>query len=319
MLKMRWQRKPEAATGTAMGIYDRDYYRGDRNFGTWLSPHRVCQWLIVINVVCFVIQLATRVRPEFLDGPFTNFLDLRVDRVLKGEVWRLVTYAFLHSDDIWHILFNMLALWWFGRAVEEIYGPKEFLAFYLVAAFFSGLTHFGYELAVHGVAGAHPAIGASGAVTAVMMVFAMHYPKTTVLLFFIIPVPIIVLMVLFIFADVLGFIGARPGSNIAFAAHLGGALFGFLYYKFHWRILRWWPSRMSMRPQRLTRPKLRVFQEPDPDDTALADPAGEVDARLEAQVDAVLEKVAKFGKSSLTDREHQLLLKASEVYKQRRK
>jgi membrane associated rhomboid family serine protease len=302
-----------------MGIYDREYYRGDRGYGAWVSPHRVCHWLIIVNVICFIIQMATRDQPIRLDGPFTNALDLNVDRVLHGQIWRLLTYAFLHSDDIWHILFNMLALWWFGRAIEDIYGPKEFLAFYLVSAVLSGLAHLGYEIAVHGVAAAHPAIGASGAVTAVMVVFAMHYPKTTVYLFFVIPVPIIAVIVLFIGLDMLGLIGARPGSNIAFAAHLGGALFGYLYCKFQLRLLRWWPTRMSMRPQRYNRPRLRVFREPDPDDTALSEAVNEEDERLEAQVDAVLDKVAKYGKSSLTDREHQLLLKASEVYKQRRK
>src|SRR5262249_7598556 len=106
--------------------------------------------------------------------------------------------------------------------------------------------------------------------------------------------------------------------HIAFAVHLGGALFGFLYYKFQFRVLNWWPSRMSMRPHRHGRPRLRVFREPDTEDAAVASPSG-ADEGLEAQLDTVLEKVDRFGRSSLTDREHQVLLKASEVYKQRRK
>jgi membrane associated rhomboid family serine protease len=301
-----------------MGLYDRDYYRNDRSFANFVSPHRIVTWLIVTNVVVFIIQLSTRFHPGAINGPVTDFLDLRVDRVLKGEVWRLLTYAFLHSQDIFHILFNMLALWWFGKAVEDIYGSKEFLAFYLVSAVVGGVAQCGYELMMYGMAGAHPAIGASGAVTAVLMVFAMHYPTTTVYLFFIIPVPVIVLMVLFIAYDIFGAIGGRPGAHIAFAVHLGGALFGFLYYKFQFRVLNWWPSRMSMRPHRHRQPRLRVFREPDTEDAAVASPSG-ADEGLEAQLDSVLEKVARFGRGSLTDREHQVLLKASEVYKQRRK
>ena len=65
--------------------------------------------------------------------------------VLQGQVWRLLTYAFLHSTDQsipWHIIFNMLFLWWFGHEMEELYGPREFLTFYLVAAFLGGIAFF---------------------------------------------------------------------------------------------------------------------------------------------------------------------------------
>src|SRR5262245_3473684 len=113
-----------------MGIYDRDYYRKEGpSFLTSITDRgKVCKWLILINVVCFVVQLLTRQRvgiedPDFPgESWFTNALLLDVTRVLHGEIWRLLTYAFLHSEDgLLHIVFNMAFLWWFGSDVEDLY------------------------------------------------------------------------------------------------------------------------------------------------------------------------------------------------------
>src|ERR1700752_834605 len=154
-----------------MGIYDRDYYRSDGRSVLSMSMGQVSKWLIIINVIAFVLQLATRVRSEFgyLPGPFTQTLWLDTDAVLHGQVWRLLTCAFLHSpENILHIVFNMLALWWFGKAVEDIYGPKEFLWYYLMSAVISSLAYMAFELTT-AKGDFHPALGASGAVTACMV------------------------------------------------------------------------------------------------------------------------------------------------------
>src|SRR5262245_21570323 len=112
-----------------MGIYDRDYYRRDGpSFLGAITRHgMVCKWLILLNGICFVVQLLTRFRPIdslnlWVPGPFTEALWLDVPKVLDGQVWRLLTYAFLHdTGGILHILFNMLFLWWFGSDVEDLY------------------------------------------------------------------------------------------------------------------------------------------------------------------------------------------------------
>src|SRR5262245_52489730 len=118
-----------------MGIYDREYYRreGPSFLGSFTGRGQVCKWLIAVNVICFVIQLLTRqAQPIDLGGGmvvrvwqswFTELFVLDVGDVLNGQVWRLLTYAFLHSESqLVHILFNMLFLWWFGSDVEDIYG-----------------------------------------------------------------------------------------------------------------------------------------------------------------------------------------------------
>src|SRR5436309_3138418 len=126
-----------------MGIQDRDYYRrgGPSFLGSLAESGLICKWLIAINVVVFLLQMATLRTGGSLYGPFTQALDLDVSKVLHGEVWRLLTHAFLHDPlNFWHIFWNMLFLWWFGHKIEDIYGQREFLSFYLVAAIVSGLA-----------------------------------------------------------------------------------------------------------------------------------------------------------------------------------
>src|SRR4051794_3435958 len=99
-----------------MGINDRDYVRrsGPGLFGSFAERGAICKWLIGANIVVFVIQLLTSGGAG--DEPFTRALELNVDKVVfHGELWRLFTYAFMHdTGDIFHILWNMAFLWWFG-------------------------------------------------------------------------------------------------------------------------------------------------------------------------------------------------------------
>src|SRR5262245_19528418 len=118
-----------------MGIYDRDYYRhGSGGFwGSITDRGKIVKLLVLINVAVFVFQVITlRMASVEADGSYhfgvvTGLLSLDVDRVMHGEIWRLLTYAFVHDPTgIWHLLFNMLVLWCFGQEVEDLYGPKEF-------------------------------------------------------------------------------------------------------------------------------------------------------------------------------------------------
>ncbi|MFO0807092.1 MAG: rhomboid family intramembrane serine protease [Gemmataceae bacterium] len=299
-----------------MGIYDREYYRDENSsfLGSIVGRGRVVNGLIIVNVVVLLVQIATRDSPSRGGmGWFTDLFDLNPDAVLHGQVWRLLTSAFLHSFAWPHIVFNMLFLWWFGNEVEDIYGPREFLAFYLAAALVSSIAYVFVQWAV---GSPNPALGASGAVTATLVLFAMHFPTRTILVMWVIPMPVIALVCINVLQDTLGLLGgsARP---IAFAAHLGGAAFGFLYYRFQWRVMNILPNLSNLRlPKR--RPRLKVYRgeaeshNPRPSSSV-------ADEHLEAELDAVLAKVARQGKSSLTEREHTILMRASEIYRNRRK
>jgi membrane associated rhomboid family serine protease len=311
-----------------MGIYDRDYYRneGPSYLGSFIERGKVCKWLILVNVGCFVIQLLTMHRPGPEEpagsGWFTNLLLLDVDRVLHGEVWRLLTYAFLHSEHAWtHILFNMAFLWWFGSDMEDLYGLREFLALYLTAAVVSGLAFVLASMA--SVQPGSRCLGASGAVTAVLVLCAIHYPSRMIYVFFMLPVPIWLFVAFSVAQDLFGLLGGRNDMNVAFSGHLGGAAFGLLYYKMNWRLLSFLPSPGAWRRQR-ARSRLRIYREDEEPRSPVhaiqaQTPARDVDEQLEARMDAVLQKVSDHGMGSLTQEEREILVQASERLKRKRK
>ena len=328
---------------SAMGIHDRDYYRdeGPSIFQALMPRGRACRWLIGINIGVFVLQLLTQAlaqQPEFAvdgvmrgqhgsgQGIVTDWLILNVDAVLNGQVWRLLTYAFLHDTSpnryFLHLIFNMLLLWWFGSDVEQIYGAKEFTIIYLVSAFLGGLAYEIWGLTYHwGNTPAPPCLGASGAVTTMLVLCALHHPRRVILLFAVIPMPIWAFALMNVLFDLFGFFG-YGSKGVAFCVHLAGAGFAVAYYK--WQrsfvetfqgILRWKPSRSRVR--------LKLFDPDEDNDDAVAvsahlPPHHAVDEHLEAKVDALLEKIAQHGKESLTSQEQEILRRAAELYKRRR-
>jgi hypothetical protein len=119
--------------------------------------------------------------------------------------------------------------------------------------------------------------------------------------------------------DLFGFLGGGHGV-VAVQVHLAGALFGFLYYKFQWRLTGWLPNLKNW-GKRLRQPRLRIHREEEPAPVARTQPGlatTEEEEQLEAKVDAVLEKISRVGKENLTDGEREVLLKASEVFRKRR-
>ena len=297
-----------------MGIYDREYYRneGPRYLDAFIPSGRVCKWLIGLNILFYILQLITKQERDF---PVTDWLQMDTDLVLHGQIWRLLTYAFLHSPSLWqHIFFNMLCLWMFGSEIEQLDGSKEFAAFYLVAAVMGGLAFEGQALAQHH---ATPMLGASGAVTAIMVIYALHYPHRTILLFFFLPVPVWLLVIFQVSQDSFHLLG-KTDEGVAVSAHLGGAVFAAMYFYFHWHITSLWPDIKAWRRER-SRPKLRVYHPEEEAAVPVAAAArSDVDEHLDAKLDAVLEKLSRHGRESLTDPEREILQRASEIYKKKR-
>jgi membrane associated rhomboid family serine protease len=303
-----------------MGIYDREYYRreGPSFLGSLAEQGKAWTWLLGLNIVCFIAQMATRPDPAtgagWVDGSFSRWLVLVPDLVLRGEVWRLLTYAFLHDIAPWHIVFNMLMLWLLGRQVEDMLGSREFVLFYLLGGVLAGVAYVGCALA-----GLHPmnsaVLGASGAVMAVLVVAACYHPRQIIYVMFVLPVPIWAFAVFYLVNDAFHLVG-RMENGVATSAHLGGAAFGFLYYKLGWRL-----AGLLRLPAR-SRPRLRLYREdeervPVARASAPALYSGE-DEQLEAQVDDILAKIPRVGMEGLTEQERQVLLRASEAIKRRR-
>jgi membrane associated rhomboid family serine protease len=217
-------------------------------------------------------------------------------------VYQLLTYGFLHDPtDLKHIGFNMLGLWMFGRQIEERYGRREYFTFYMTALVVAALAWTVAEIP----GGRNVAmLGASGAVTAVVILFALNYPHVTAMFMFLFPMPMWVAGALIVAFDIAGAMG-RFGTT-AFTAHLGGAAFAFLYFRYGLRLARWLPGEATLSRLR-PRPKLRVHA-PDADG----------DSETDLAVDEILRKIADHGQDSLTWRERRILQKASQKYQKKR-
>jgi len=280
-----------------MGIYDRDYSR-DREPGFHVTaPTTAAVQLVLITAAAYVAELA-------IGKSFNEALALDSDWFRQPwRAYELLTYGFLHApDDIGHILVNMLVLWMFGREIEYRYGRYEFLAFYLLGIIVAGLTWSLIESATGADA---VLLGASGGISAVFALFALNWPHRQVLFMFVIPMPMWVAALIALLYDMNGAIN-RTG-NIAFTAHLAGALFGLVYYKFNWRVGSWIARIGAYKPRR--KPRLRVHEPDEPDE----------EDELGQKVDAILQKIQEQGQDSLTWSERRLLEKASRRYQQKRK
>lgn len=301
-----------------MGIHDREYLRDDDGPGNAAGPSMVAR-LVGATVVVFVLQLVLTSRPEgAVGGPARSLLvewgALRTSDVLHGQVWRLVTYAFLHDpQSLFHLVLNMFVLWMFGRPLESRYGRREFLLLYLAAAFFAGLCHLGLSLALRTDASV---VGASGATLAVFTLFALQDLRRPVHIWGLFAIEIRWALAAYVLLDlipVLSQLSRRGGGadGIAHAAHLGGMAFATLYFKRGWRLERIWNAAAARFAPRSgpfanssrARPDLRVYE-----------PTKE---ELDARVDALLDKIRDHGEPSLTAQEREFLRLAGERYKQK--
>ncbi|MAG93501.1 MAG: hypothetical protein CMJ48_07105 [Planctomycetaceae bacterium] len=305
-----------------MGIDDRDYLREEPpSWGPAGGSRPVWKTIIFINVVVFLLQTFTSERGGH--SAINEWFALAPDAVKNFQVWRLISYGFLHSTgDIFHILFNMLFVWWFGKTIEQMYGSREFLLFYFAGLLAAGLAFMGFGLAMRDLT---PAVGASGAVMAIMMLYAMHFPRHKIYIYGIIPVEIRWLVVFYVVVDaypILGALAARQAGmkglsdGIAHSAHLGGLMFGFLYYKYAIRLERWVGGvripQFGGRGGRVRR-DVKIYR---PEAEQQRRQSTSVSAS-DDQVDAILKKIHDQGEASLTDRERRILKDASERHKNR--
>lgn len=158
-----------------------------------------------------------------------NFL-ISWEALQQGRYWTLVTPIFSHNM-LWHLMLNMYVLLNFGFVIETLLGRWRFLQFYLLAGIISSLSHALISAFVLD-APAVPALGASGAISGLIILFSFVFPKQKLLFFGIIPVPAIFGALLFIGLDIWGLVEQAQGGGlpIGHGAHLGGAFTGLFYY-----------------------------------------------------------------------------------------
>lgn len=220
------------------------------------------------------------------------------------RIWQPLTYMFMHGSFD-HLFFNMFSLWMFGSALENFWGSKRFLFYYLVCGIGAGLLNML-------VPGAHVSVGASGAVYALLLAFGMMWPNNYIYLYFLVPIRtkwfIIGMIVIELFEGIF-----RSTDGIAHFAHLGGMLIGFLiilYWKRHggmtgdFSIKNWFNSLKNRK--KYTRYEEVYDKVPRSDEEY-----NYQKAQKERDIDAILDKVAKSGYESLSKEEKDLLFKNS--------
>ncbi len=271
-----------------MGIYDRGWYRDQPRVQ---APRRTSAvvTLMIVNVVVFV--LSEILRKAGWDPVSGGFGLVPNDVVSRFMIWQIVTSMFLHGG-IFHIGINMLVLYMFGAGVEQRIGRGPFLRLYFGAGILAGLAYIVFGLFD---APFRPGVGASGGVMGVLVYFTMLNPNARVLFMMFIPMRTIWVTTIILGIDLYWFAFAPPGgTGIAHTAHLGGAAFGFFYYRYAHAIDLFF-LKLELKGKHRNSARSRGERE-----------------RLRAEVDALLDKVNAGGLDALTPREKKALKDASE-------
>ena len=223
--------------------------------------------LLILNVIMFLLMLITR---SISGIDLNGMLGLYYPQSDYFRPYQVVTHMFMHGN-FWHIFMNMWALYMFGQVLEQVWGPKRFLIYYIVTGLGAALTHeivqgiqytnllaqvnpvnmqmildSGREVIMNGQNYADPAIGkmnailnvptvgASGAIFGLLLAFGMLFPNTKLMLI-IPPIPIRAKYFVLAYGAIELYLAiTQPGSNIAHVAHLGGMIFGYFMIRY-WR------------------------------------------------------------------------------------
>ncbi len=261
--------------------------------------------LIFVNVAVYIANFLFSGRlSELNDLGLLRYLTLRPSDLSQPWEWyRFFTNGFAHDPrNIFHIIFNMASLYFLGRNVEDKYGKWEFGRFYLttllVCSLVWSVVHWGQPRNL---------LGASGAVTGVVMLFIFSFPHATLMLYGVVPVKAWVLGIIVIAANVFG-----TDRFVAYDVHLVGAVFAALYFYGNWSfsgIESLWASLAIGWKQK--RRGLKVHQPEKTGESRVS--------KDEAESDRILEKIHREGKDSLTSREKAFMERYSREIREKRK
>jgi membrane associated rhomboid family serine protease len=285
-----------------MGVADRYYMRDEYH------PPRVTTKLIITLIVAFVIQ---SVLQFYGDLDVYQHLALSVHGLKHGKIWQLVTFQFLHSVPMpWHVLFNCLGLYFFGRRVEESLGGKKFLGLYLLAGVAGGLLQVLLTILLprHDDFGV---VGASAGVSGIIAIFCSMHPMEELrawVYFF--PVNIRAYWLL-VFMGCLSLYGALvPFDHVAHGAHLGGILLGIGYVRWRHVLSERFSGLIPWLGRTRGRPRPGSLARNSPWKRERAKAARESQVFVSKEVDPILDKISAHGIDSLTDAEREILDRA---------
>ena len=294
-----------------MSWQDRPYH-DDNSYGSSRSelrlqlprPSLIVGWLVVINIAVHFIQL---IALNLFHIPFGDWFGLSWAGLANGRVWQLVSYMFVHSpDSLFHILFNMLMLYFIGRVIELDFGPQRFLKFYFACGLLGGVAYLilsGLVPAYRGI----PVVGASGAIWGLLIAAMIFYPSMQII-FLVFPMPIRVFGALMLGIFLFNLIGEHGGDNFGGdICHLGGAIAGI-------GVLYAWGMMPRITIGSGDGPLSRWAAKRNQNAWARRQ---QILAEEQAQVDHILEKVHREGIASLTRSEKKTLATATRNQQQR--
>ena len=281
-----------------------------RHVGGGMGLPKAVKSLLIANVAIFFITAVIRINWYGLFGLVPYLV------THKLFVWQFFTHMFLHGN-MGHIFWNMFGLWMFGSELENNWGSKDFLQYYIICGIGGGILVWitSFVGLSNPIA---PTIGASGAIFGILAAYGMMWPDRMIFVLGILPMRAINFVIIFGILNLMqGLTGT--GGGIAVFAHVGGGVTGFIYLKFGWRIMAytdvWWKRiRESFRAQS------KGFKVVDggrkskgSGSRSSSDKTPHPDLR--GEVDRILDKIAREGMDGLSDRERRILEDASKKRK----
>jgi membrane associated rhomboid family serine protease len=281
--------------------------------------------LIIINIVAFIVMAVLGVVCS-LTGLESVFAVIHKQFAIPASLseflmrpWTMITYAFMHDlNDLLHILFNMLALFWFGRLFVEYLGSDKLIAVYVLGALggavlyllaYNTIPYFQQQTQTASI----QMVGASAAINAIVVAAATLLPDYTFFLLFFGPVKIKYIAAITVFLSFLGTTGINAGGNIA---HLGGAFMGFVYLKQLQAGVNWggWITTLIDWFRNLFKPRPRVkvtYRNEDFKNSGKKSGKTKSPSISQDEIDAILDKISAGGYESLTQEEKEKLFNAS--------
>jgi membrane associated rhomboid family serine protease len=275
--------------------------------------------LIIINVVVFLVMVLLyfflRIGEQneifvWIDKQFT--IPPRLDEFIQRP-WTILSYAFMHSlSDIWHIIFNMIALYWFGKLFIEYLGNDKLIALYILGALAAGVVYLIFFNTIPffiSHSNFPGMVGASGAIYAIIVATATLLPNYTFFLMFLGPIKIKYIAAFFIVVSLIGAVQTNIGGNVA---HLGGALMGFVYTKQLQAGVNWggWITAILGWIGGIFQPRSKVKVTYRKTETK-KNPASAFSKATQSEIDTILDKISDKGYESLSKDEKEKLFNAS--------
>lgn len=258
---------------------------------------------LVINIPAVIEWMATGGRSGFINYFAAEYLSLPADiHKLPTRFWTLLTYMFMH-DGIFHILFNMLWLYWMGQLFEEYLGDKRTIGLYLLGGLGGAALYLlGFNLlpVFRDMVHISVIVGASAGVMAIMVATATLLPDFTISVILLGPVKLKWVAMFMVILDFLLIMGSNPGGELA---HLGGALMGFVYIKQLQKGKDWIASIGNLFKRGQKNPNLKVVSRNSD--------RKKTDKPRQEDIDRVLDKISVSGYDSLNKEEKEILFRAS--------